>query len=249
MLNLLILFILGSAVGSFLNVCIHRLPRGESIVFPPSHCPNCNSAIKVLDLVPLFGYFFLDGKCRDCKQPISPRYPMVELLSGIAFPVVWLFSGADFFSFILQIIFILLCLLIFFTDLEQQLIPDGAWIIGIIAGLSYNFNWSAVAGMLLGFFLLFSIGWLGKWWYKKEAMGEGDYFIGAFLGAFLGWQGVLLSIFAAYLIAAAVAVVLLLSKKSKFGEYIPFGPALVGGGIIAFFFGPAVIKWYLGIFL
>lgn len=246
-------FILGSVVGSFLNVCIHRLPRGESIIFPPSHCPNCGHKLSALDLIPILGFFLLGGKCRYCQAKISRRYPLVEFLTALGFAFTWAHAGGNFFNFIFQAIFLSVLLLIFFTDLEQQVIPDAASIFGIFYGLIFNFLrgflLSALVGMFLGYLLLFAVGKLGALWFKKEVMGEGDLYVAALLGATLGWDGVLLSIFLAYLLAAAVSLILLALGKVRMGQYVSFGPALAGGGIITLFFGQQLIAWYLGLFI
>lgn len=244
-------FILGTIVGSFLNVCIHRLPRGESIVFPSSHCPACEKKLSLLDLIPILGYFLLGGKCRCCRVKISPRYPLVEFLAAAGFALSWMQAGGNMLDFVFQIIFVSVLLVLFFSDLEQQVIPDSVSFFGIAVGLIYNFLrgpsffLSAFSGMLIGFCLLYLIGKLGKLWFKKEAMGEGDFYAAAILGAGLGWQGGLLSILLAFLLAGFVSVFLIISGRVKMGQYIPFGPALAAGGIIALFFGGRIIEWYL----
>ena len=248
-------FIIGAAIGSFLNVCIHRLPRGESIIFPSSHCPNCQNKLSAIDLVPIIGFLLLRGRCRSCRQPIALRYPLVELISGLLFAVSWLTAGGDPISYFFQVIFLSILTIIFFVDLENQVIPDAVSLPGIALGLirssvsGLNQFISALFGMLLGFGILYLIASLGKWWFKKEAMGEGDWYLGAMLGAYLGWSGVLLAIFISYLAAGLAAVLLLAGKRARFGEYIPFGPALVFGGIITLFWGGQILNWYLGLFL
>lgn len=245
----LLVFILGLVVGSFLNVCIHRLPRGESVVYPASHCAGCGAKLSPFDLVPVLGYCFLRGRCRYCKAMISPRYPMVELLAGGIFVLSWFYSFGNPAYFFLQSFFGAVLLVIFFVDLERQVIPDVMTILGIAAGLLYGFLrgeiLSSLSGMLLGFSLLYLISFLGKLYFKKEVMGEGDLYLAALLGAGLGWVGILVSIFLAYVLAALVSLLLLISGKVKFGQYIPFGPALAGGGLIVLFWGNKLIAWYL----
>jgi leader peptidase (prepilin peptidase)/N-methyltransferase len=265
MLHLIFLFILGTIIGSFLNVCIHRLPRGESIIYPASHCPQCNRRLGTIDLIPIFGYFLLGGKCRYCRANIPFRYPLVELISGLLLVGVALkFPPTKFpLEFIFYILFSFLCIIVFFTDLEEQVIPDSVSVTGIFAGLIFNYLkgiffsrgeamnpfLSALFGMLLGYVLLYLIAKAGRMWFKKEVMGEGDLYLVAFLGAYLGWQGALLSIFLAYLLAGVVTLPLLLFGKVKMKSYVPFGPALVAGGILSLFFGQQLINWYLGLFL
>ena len=250
-------FILGAAVGSFLNVCIYRLPRGESVIFPPSACPQCRARLKPWDLVPIFSYLLLRGKCRYCGGKISSRYPLVETISGLAFALIWGVSGGDWINLFFQLLFTSVLIVIFFIDYEHQVIPDAVSVPGIFAGLIYNFLRapfpnpfiSALLGMLLGYVLLYGIAAAGKEIFKKEAMGEGDLYLAALLGAFLGWSGVLLSLFLGCLLAGLVLLVLLPLGKVKMGQYVPFGPALAAGGMITLFLGERIINWYLGVFL
>jgi leader peptidase (prepilin peptidase) / N-methyltransferase len=255
-------FIIGAVVGSFLNVCIYRLPRGESILFPPSHCPDCGTKLLPYDLVPIISYLFLLGRCRHCRKKISWRYPLVEALTAFAFVAAWQAVLGRPLDFIFYVIFLSVLIVIFFVDLEFKVIPDSVNVIGIISGLIFNllqgtislqiinFNplTASVFGMLLGFLLLYAISFFGRSFYKKEVMGEGDLYLAALLGAYLGWAGVLLAIFLAYVIAALVAGAFLITGKVKLGSYIPFGPALAAGGIIALFYGTPLINWYLSNF-
>lgn len=248
-----------------MNVCIHRLPRGESIIFPSSHCPNCNKVLGLLDLIPVLGYFLLKGKCRYCGAPISFRYPLVEFTTAILFlGIAFRFPLADVpVEFIFYIIFSCLMIIVFFTDLEHQIVPDSISITGIILGLLFNYIngffsqkgaganpfVSALFGMLLGYLLFYLIARVGKAWLKKEAMGEGDLYLAAFLGAYLGWQGVLLAIFLAYLLAGIILLVPLLLGRIKMGAQVPFGPALVAGGFLALFFEKQIVSWYWSLLL
>ena len=259
----LLFFIIGAVVGSFLNVCIYRLPRGESIVFPPSHCPNCGAQLKPYDLVPILSYLFLLGRCRRCREKISWRYPLVEFLSGCAFALAWQAALGRPLYFAFYALFLACLIVVFFIDLEFQVIPDAVSVLGIAGGLIFSLLQGAVSlkiidfdplisslgGMLLGFSLLYAIGFLGRSYYKKEVIGEGDLYLAALLGVFLGWAGVLLAIFLGYVLAALASGALLLSGRIKFSGYIPFGPALAAGGAIALFYGTPIINWYLGNFL
>ncbi|MBI5078691.1 prepilin peptidase [Candidatus Saganbacteria bacterium] len=246
-------FIFGAVIGSFLNVVIYRLPRGESIVFPPSRCPACGKRLLPQDLVPVLSFFLLRGKCRYCRDKISFRYPLVEFLTASAFSFAWMAAGRDTVSFIFYIFLISVFIFIFFIDLEQQVIPDAVSAFGVVLGLIYNYLrggfFPALAGMFLGYFLLYAIGRLGKLLFKKEAMGDGDPYVAALLGANLGLSGVLLAVFLAYLLAAVVSLFLLASGRVKMGQTIPFGPALVAGGIITLFWGDGILSWYGGMFL
>jgi leader peptidase (prepilin peptidase)/N-methyltransferase len=244
-------FITGAVVGSFLNVCIHRLPRGESIVFPPSHCPNCQRRLSVLDLVPVLGYFLILGRCRYCRAAISPRYPVVEFLSAVGFAFAYQQTGGEPVALAFQLLFLATLLVIFFTDLEMQVIPDGAIWLGTAAGLLYNFSRGlqhyflpALLGMLLGYILLFIIGRIGTMVFKKEALGEGDLYLAACLGAVLGWEGMLLAVFVGYLVAGALVGILLITNRVRMGQYIPLGPALAVGGLVIFYWGANLVELY-----
>lgn len=246
-------FIIGTIVGSFLNVCIHRLPREESIIFPASHCPRCRHKLSFFDLIPIISYFVLRGKCRYCGEKISFRYPLVELITGLLFALTgYLFpilsQPIDFFF---SIVFIMLLVIVIFADHEQMVIPDNISIIGIVLGIAYSFLKgnvvSALWGMLLAFSIMFLIAKVGKYFLKREAMGDGDIYLTVFLGAFLGWKIVLLAIFLAYLIAGFFAVLLLALNRVRYGQEVPFGGALAAGGIIALFYGRQILAWYFGI--
>lgn len=243
-------FVVGAMIGSFLNVCIHRLPRGESIVFPASHCVNCGKKLSPLDLIPILGYLLLRGRCRYCGSGISFRYPLVEAVSAGAFALVWIINGGNIFSFIFQVTFVSMLLVVFFTDLENQVVPDAVTLPGIAVGLVYNYFdqnlFSAIEGMMLGWLLLYLVGLAGKYIFKKDALGEGDLYVAALLGAFLGWDKLLLALFLAYILAAIVSMALLISGKVKIGQAIPFAPALAVGGAIALFFGSRLLAWYGG---
>lgn len=246
----------GAIVGSFLNVCIYRLPRGESLAFPPSHCPACAHRLAPLDLLPVISFFLLQARCRYCRAPISWRYPLVEGLTAAGFAGAFFLTGPDYPRLIFQFVFLSVLVVVFFVDLETQLIPDLAIILGVAAGLSYHL-WlgfpgpflSSLLGLGGGYLALFLISWLGRAFYRKEVMGEGDPLLAAVLGAGLGFRGGLLAIFLGYFMAAAVLIILLAARRVKMGQYVPFGPALAAGGVVALFFGPAIINWYLGYLL
>lgn len=248
-------FVFGASIGSFLNVVIDRLPRGGSILWPASHCTNCGRTLLFWELVPIISYLFLRGRCRSCQAPIPWRYPVVEGVTAILFVAAWQMSNGDLWSLIFQLIFISLLVAIFFIDLAELMIPDYLSVSGAAVGLLYNFfrDWpqsvvNSCAGLVLAYLIMQTIGWLGKWWLKKEALGEGDVFLAAMLGAFLGWDKLLVALFVAYLAAAPVTLLLLAVKKVKWGEAVPFGPALVSGGLIALFFGQAIIDCYWLVF-
>jgi leader peptidase (prepilin peptidase)/N-methyltransferase len=251
-LTLLYWFVTGTVFGSFLNVCIYRLPRGESLLFPASRCPHCGRRLNVLDLIPLVGYLLLLGRCRGCRAPISPRYPLVELLTGLIFLQAAGQAGGNW-PWLIFACFLACCLIIvFFIDLELQVIPDSVNIAGGAAGLAFNlargindFFLPAVAGMIAGYLLMFGIGQLGRFLFRQEALGEGDMFLAAMLGACLGWSGMLLAVLIGYLAAALLLLVLLALGRVKMGQAVPFGPALALGGLVTLFWGEQIIHWYL----
>ena len=243
MLVNIFVFLLGCVIGSFLNVCIYRLPRGESIIHPPSHCPKCQNKILWYDNIPILSYLLLRGKCRHCKGEISLRYPLVEALTGFLFLSLNLNSEFYFNAF-----FVSLLIIAFFADQEEQIIPDEIIYLGIPAALLYatlrGRIAEAVIGSTLGFLLLFLVQKLGAFLFKKEALGGGDIKLAALLGAQLLWQGLLLSLILGYLIGAGEALLLLALRRKKWGEYIAFGPALVTGALVTLFFGQQIIEFY-----
>jgi len=249
------IFALGAVVGSFLNVCIYRLPLNRSIVFPPSHCPNCQKPIAWHDNIPILSYLLLLGKCRQCQQPISLRYPLVELLNGILYLMIIYCLGFSVWDlgFYFTAYFVSALLVIAFSDLETGLIPDQPIFLGIILGLLFGAisgKWlDPLLGAALGFALLFLVQKFGAFLYKKEVLGDGDLKLAAFLGAYLYPSSLLLGLFLGYFLGAVAAVLLLIFKIKKMGDYIPFGPALAAGGLLTLFFGPQLINLYIANFI
>ncbi|MBU0687640.1 MAG: prepilin peptidase [Candidatus Margulisbacteria bacterium] len=247
----ILLFILGACVGSFLNVCISRLPKDQSVVFPPSHCPHCRKRLKYYDLIPVLSYLILGGKCRYCKKAISLRYPVVELLSAAAFVIMYL-CGFDIIHYVFYLFFLLLLIIIFFTDLEEEIIPDQVIILGIIAGLSYSFYYgvivNALVAMLIGGGFFFMVYKIAYWYYKKEGLGQGDIKLGVMLGACLGIPGLIVCLSVAYIIGAVVSAFLLALNFKKLKDRIPFGPFLVIGAVSSVFFAGRLIGMYLSLF-
>ena len=269
-----VLFLFGLIIGSFLNVCIVRLPREESIVHPPSRCPRCGERIKWYDNVPVLSFLLLRGKCRKCGQPISWRYPAVELANGL----LYLWTASAFGLSGESVLVLLLCsafLVITFIDLDHLIIPDVITLPGIVIGLAAApFFMSAldvplpfhlgrylpvsgqyatalcnsVIGLLFGGGPLLLIGWAWEKLRKVEAMGGGDVKLMAMVGAFIGWKGALLTIFFGAVAGSVVGVILIALKKHESDKVIPFGPYLVIGALVALFYGPAVIDWYFGMF-
>ena len=243
-------FAVGVAVGSFLNVCIVRLPKAQSLVKPGSHCPMCQNPIRFYDNIPLLSYLILRGKCRKCKAQISPRYFLVEGLSGLNGLALFRTFGLSpelpvyfiFFSALLVIIFI---------DLDTWTIPDVITLPGIIAGVAASFLlpnvnlWQSLLGLLAGGGVLFLVAMGYQLLRKREGMGGGDIKLLAMIGAFLGLPGVIYTLFASSLAGSLVGVLFMFRDKSGGGTKIPFGPFLALGAMTYVFWGPALIHWYL----
>lgn len=247
-----IIFVLGSVIGSFLNVCIYRIPRNLSIIFPSSRCPSCNTPIKVYDNIPVLSYVLLSGKCRICKAGISFRYPLVEVLNAVLFVfVIWRFGFAWH-----SVIFALLCsalVVITFIDLDFQIIPDvitlPGILIGIVAGsllmpdpfmrhslLGFK---ASVIGLLTGGGLFYAIAIL-----SRGGMGGGDIKMMAMVGALMGWKSVLLTIFLGSLTGAVFGIFLMISQGKGRKTKIPFGPFLALGTVVTLFYGQEIFSWY-----
>lgn len=242
--------LLGAVVGSFLNVCIYRLPRKQSIVSPPSSCPECGSRIPWYLNVPLVSFLALRGRCRVCKTPISMRYPAIELLNGLLFwvifdrfgiswltPVFWLFSAS--------------LVVIAFIDLEHQIIPDVISLPGIVIGFLCSFfipwlSWSDSAlGILLGGGSLFAIAAGYQLLTGREGMGGGDIKLLAMVGAFMGWKAVLPIIFLASLLGTLVGVPLMLVQRENARLALPFGPFIVCATLVFLLWGGLLFNYYL----
>jgi leader peptidase (prepilin peptidase)/N-methyltransferase len=236
----------GLLIGSFLNVCIIRLPAEQSVVRPGSRCPKCGTPIRWWDNIPVFSWLFLGGKCRSCRNPISPLYPIVELLVGLLF-----FWAVSHYGLTIEAaraaIFGTLLLGIALTDGRTYLIPDeftlGGLGFALVLALAAGFDalLGALVGALVGFLVLWVVGAAGKWLLKEEAMGGGDIKMMAMVGGFLGWQGVLLTIFLGALTGTLIFLPLKLMRKSRL---VPFGVFLSLGAAVTYLIGPAILDWY-----
>jgi leader peptidase (prepilin peptidase) / N-methyltransferase len=267
-----VVLLFGLIVGSFLNVCIARLPREQSIISPPSHCPRCQTPIRWYDNVPLISFLALRGKCRKCGLPISWRYPLVELLNGL----LYLWAFAEFGLAGEAAMAMALCsalLVITFIDLDHQIIPDVITLPGMVIGLlaaplfmspleppmvfglgrflpsagAYITGFvNSLVGLVLGAAPLFVIGWFWEKFRKVEAMGGGDVKYMGMVGSFLGWKGALLTIMLGALTGSLVGVTLIALKKHQADKVIPFGPYLAFGTLCTLFYGADIIDWYFG---
>ena len=236
-------------VGSFLNVCIYRLPAGKSIVRPASACPVCGNTIRWYDNIPLISYVILRGRCRGCNTPISLRYPIIEILCGLFAMAIGMHYG---YSLPALIYFILIAalLVITFIDIDHRIIPDVISLSGIPLGFLASFllpqlKWSdSLIGIATGGGSLLAVAWGYQLITGKDGMGGGDIKLLAMIGAFLGWKGVLFTLMASSLIGTAVGIVVMMRSGKGMKMAVPFGPFLSMGAIIYIFLGPQLIEWY-----
>lgn len=249
--NDVLIFILGLIVGSFSNVCIYRIPRNESIIYPASHCPKCRSNISPKDNIPLLSYILLKGRCRNCKSKISIQYPIVELLTGLIYLIIYLVYGLSIQSLI-YIILSSALIIIAFIDLNEQIVPDIISLPGIVIGFILSFLVPYISfinsalGVLVGGGIILVIGLVGSAFFKKEAMGGGDVKLAAMIGAFLGWRYIIISLFLGFFLGALAGIFLILSKIKSREDVIPFGPFIVLGSFITLLWGEKIISWYIG---
>lgn len=251
--------LLGLLIGSFLNVCIYRIPKKESIAIPPSHCMNCNTRLKVLDLIPAFSYIFLKGKCRYCGQKISIRYPIIELITAVIFiAIYWKYSlTVDFFAYA-YLMSILIA--VFFIDIDYMIIPNKLVISALVGGMSviiYNcFSpmeiykdtiwWNPIVGMFLGSGILMIFAIVGMAMYKsKEVMGMGDIKILLPIGIFVGWKMIIVVLYLAIINAAIVCLVLISLKIKGRKSAVPFGPFIVIATFITIMWGWKITRLFL----
>jgi len=258
----LIIFIFGLIVGSFLNCVIYRLETGGSFLKGRSFCPHCKHILDWQDLIPVFSFLILKGKCRYCRKPISWQYPLIELATGIIFLLIFIFhfQAATFQNF-LSIGF-LLCIscfiiLIFVYDLKHFIIPDRVIYPAIVIALIFNllplaagfsefsiFKFSILSALGAAiFFLIIVLISRGRW------MGIGDIKLAFLMGLFLGWPNILVALFLAFFIGAVIGIILMFLKKKTLKSEIPFGPFLVTGTFLALFLGEKIIHWYLNFVL
>jgi leader peptidase (prepilin peptidase)/N-methyltransferase len=267
-------FLFGLVVGSFLNVCIVRLPEERSIVSPPSHCPRCREQIRWYDNIPVLSFLALRGRCRNCGLPISWRYPLVEVLNGL----LWLWTVFEFGISGEALVAMALCsslLVITFIDLDHQIIPDVITLPGMVIGLAVAPLFmtplaqplplplgrllphagpylaallNSLIGLLAGGVPLLLIGWLWQKLRGVEAMGGGDVKLMGMVGSILGWQGAVMTVMVGAFAGSAVGITLIALKRQKADQHIPFGPFLALGALITLFRGFELRDWYLGMF-
>ena len=256
-------FALGAIVGSFLNVVIHRYPREESIVFPGSHCPHCNAPIHWFDNIPILSYAVLLARCRSCKAPISPRYPLVELANALFYLAIFLNTGPTI-GFVLLAAIISMMIALIYIDAEIQILPDVIDLPGVAIGiaigalalgasydsliLSSDFL-DAILGALFGASVLIAI--IGIYWLVRrvEGMGQGDVKMIAMIGATLGWRAIPGVLLLASITGALVGLPLAVRSGRGMQLPIPFGVFLGFAALAVLFFGPTLSAWYLSLML
>ena len=255
-IQMIFAFIFGITVGSFLNVCIYRIPLKKSIVSPPSSCTACGNQIKFYDNIPVLSYLILRGRCRNCGAHYSIFYPTVELATGLI--SMALLARFNLFNHNLPLYFIffsfvsaLIC--ISFIDLEHQIIPDIISIPGIIVGFIlslffHHLTWiDSLSGIIMGGGILYLVALVFEILMKKEGMGGGDVKLLAMIGAWLGWKAVPFVIIASSLTGSVIGIMALLLSRKGLRTKIPFGPFLALGAILYIFFGKELIGWYFNL--
>ncbi len=248
------IFILGSCLGSFANVVIYRWPRGESVVRPRSHCYQCKKTIAWYDNIPVFSWFILRGRCRNCKAPYSMRYALVELLMAVTFFGLFLKLGITWW--LLEcLIFAFGLITASFIDFDHMLLPDMFTLSGIVVGLAGAFInperefWPALAGVLLGGGSLWAVAVIYSAIRKQDGMGGGDIKLLAWIGALLGWTSVPFVIISSSLIGSVVGVISMKKSKGGLGHAIPFGPYLALGALLYIFCGEKLTEIYIHFFI
>lgn len=246
-------FIFGLAIGSFLNVCIARLPEGESVASPGSRCPKCLTPIRWYDNVPVVSYVILRGRCRACQVRISPRYPFVEVATAVAFAVQAWWLPAEPVLIAQHLLFTALLIVLFGTDYDVQRLPDVITLPGIVIGVALSaIAPPGVLASVLGAALGAGVLWLVRWAWKRltgvDGMGLGDVKMLAMIGAFLGWRQVVVVLFLASFVGALVGVVLIVTKQRSRQTRLPFGTFLALAAFVASLVGEPLLDWYLTLY-
>jgi leader peptidase (prepilin peptidase)/N-methyltransferase len=247
---MIFVFCIGAMVGSFLNVCIYRLPQGLSIAAPRSFCPVCQTPIRAYDNIPILSFLFLGGKCRKCGNPISWRYPLIEVLTGGLALALFLKMGLTF-PFFCFFCFAAALVVITFIDLDHRIIPDVISLPGIAVGfllalLTITIGlWNSLIGIAVGGGSLYLVAIVYEAVTKREGMGGGDVKLLAMIGAWLGWKAVLFTLFFSSLTGSVIGGIIMMAKKEDGKLAVPFGPFLTVSAMAYIFFGEKLIEWYL----
>jgi leader peptidase (prepilin peptidase)/N-methyltransferase len=242
---------LGLAVGSFLNVCIHRLPLRLSLVRPASRCPRCETPLKAYDNIPVIGYVMLGGKCRSCGLPISFQYPVVEIITGALFLGAYMMFPPPLVY--QRVLFGCAMIVLFVIDLEHRILPDVITLPGIVVGFLLSFfmppGWlDSLIGITIGGGSLWLIGEVYFRVRHEEGMGFGDVKMLAMIGAFLGWKLMLLTLVLSSFLGSAVGIAMIVSKRGDLKYALPFGTFLAIAAIAAAFGGDQIVDWYGGFY-
>jgi leader peptidase (prepilin peptidase) / N-methyltransferase len=255
----LIFFLFGGLIGSFLNVCIGRIPNGESIVTPSSHCPKCKVPIAFYDNLPLLSFILLRGRCRSCRAPISPRYLFVEFLTALLAVALFHWFGVSF-SFLVSFIFAAALIVISFIDLDVRIVPDVISLPGIILGLAFSVVGyfffrddstvipspvSSLIGIVAGGGFLLATAWIYEKVTGVDGMGGGDIKLLAMIGAFLGWPSIPITLFIASLLGSMVGITCMILTGAGRRLALPFAPFLCSAALIYLFFGERIIDFYI----
>jgi leader peptidase (prepilin peptidase)/N-methyltransferase len=244
--------VFGAMIGSFLNVCIYRLPLRRSIVFPGSACGSCGHMLAWFENVPVVSYLILRGRCRACRAAISLRYPLVELLTAAMFAGAWWYYGPSVLL-ISRLIFGCALIVLFAIDLEHHLLPNVITLPGILVGFAFSLftepGWMAsLAGILVGGGVLWGVAGAYYLIRHEEGLGMGDVKMLAMIGAFVGWKLMLITLMMASFAGSIVGVILIVSKRGGMKYALPFGTFLALGAALAATIGPGVLDWYLGFY-
>jgi leader peptidase (prepilin peptidase)/N-methyltransferase len=242
----------GAVIGSFLNVCIYRIPKGRSIVWPGSACGSCGHMLAWFENIPIVSYFVLRGRCRACRAAISLRYPFVEFLTAVMFAGAWWFYGPSVLL-VSRLLFGCGLIVLFAIDLEYQLLPNVITIPGIVAGFAFSFltapGWfDSAIGIVVGGGVLWAV---AEGYYlvrHEEGLGMGDVKMLAMIGAFVGWKLTLMALMMASFAGSIVGVIFIVSRRGGLKYALPFGTFLALGAALAATVGPGVLDWYLGFY-
>ena len=242
--------VFGAVIGSFLNVCIHRVPRSESVVFPPSRCPGCGHQLAWFENIPVASYIALGARCRQCRAPISIRYPIIEALTSAMF-VLALWHYGPGWLVVQRLVLGCILIVLFAIDLEVHLLPNSITIPGIVAGFAFSFvtepGWlSSLIGIAVGGGLLIAI---YAAYYRirgEEGLGIGDIKMLAMIGAFLGWKLTLFTLIIGSFSGSFVGLFFILTQRGDMKYALPFGTFLAFGAAVAATVGSGVVNWYLG---
>ena len=246
------LFLFGLAIGSFLNVCIYRIPIGQSIVTPPSRCMGCGQELRWYHNIPVVSWLVLGGKCAFCQAPVSARYPAVELLTAVVFALHALVFAPDLLLLV-RLVFAAVLIVLAFIDIDHRILPDSMTLtgipLGILASLWLPPGWRAsLIGVALGGGMLWLIAEGYYRWRKVEGMGMGDVKMLAMIGAVLGWRAVVVTLVLASVSGALVGAALLARTKDGMRYALPFGTFLSAGALVASLVGEPIVEWYLSFY-